>query len=50
MKVDDDIFLGKASLLTQAGQHVFDELAITCGRQGGATVRQVNTAVTTLQP
>lgn len=50
MKVDDDIFQREASLLTQAGQHILDELAITCGGQRGTAIRQVDTAVTPLHP
>lgn len=50
MKVDDDIFQREASLLTQAGQHILDELAITCGGQGGTAIRQVDAAVTPLHP
>lgn len=50
MKVNDDVFQWEASLLTQAGQHVFNELAVTCGNQGSAAIRQVNTTVTAPTP
>lgn len=47
MKVNDNIFQWEASLLTQAGHHVFNGLAVTCGSQGSAAIRQVDTTVTT---
>lgn len=50
LKVNDNIFQWEASLLTQAGQHVFNELAVTCGSQGSAAVRQVDATVTTPTP
>lgn len=38
MKVNNDIFQGEASLLTQATQHVLDQLAIACGGKGGTAI------------
>lgn len=46
MKVNDNIFQWEASLLTQAGQHVFNKLAVTCGSQGSTAIGQVDTTVT----
>lgn len=50
LKVNDNVFHGEASLLTKAGQHVFNELAVTCGSLGGAAIGKVDAAVTTFQP
>lgn len=50
VKVDDDIFQREASLLTQAGQHVFDELAVPGGRQGGTAIGEVDAAITPFHP
>lgn len=50
MKVNDNIFQWEASFLTKASQQVFDWLAIRRGCQGGTAIRQVDTAVSPLQP
>ena len=38
LKVDNDIFQREASLFTQASEHFFDGLAISCGGQRGTAV------------
>lgn len=49
-KVNEHIFQREAPLLTQAGQHVFDKLSVTCGSQGSAVIWQEDTTVTTFHP
>ena len=48
LEVDDDVFEGEASLLTEAGQHVPEGEAGPRGGQGAAAVRQVHAAVAPL--
>lgn len=45
MKVNDNVLQREASFLTQAGQHVFDELAAARGSQGSAAIGQVDATV-----
>lgn len=48
MEVDNDVFEGEASLLTEARQHFSEGEAGPYGGQGCTAIRQVDTAVTSL--